>query len=134
MNGIPERRQEPYQQRVGVTPSIMSEKSGSHLPDLDYQGLAASRLSKMREAMRTAAKGPEGRFEGLLAYLAKRSGGAAAADAAEVDRRLRTWFEDLITRILQDPAGWDQDMTLSGGALMDYLAGSKPQGAGAQKP
>lgn len=123
MNGIPGRRPDSYRDPE-VMPQIMSEKRGSHLPDLDYQNLAASRLAGMRASMRMA-KAPEGRFESLIAYLGKRSQGASAVNAAEVDRRLRTWFEDLINRILQDPAGWDQEMTLNGKTLMDYLAGSK---------
>ena len=98
---------------------LMSEHQGSHLPDLDYKTLACARLSQI------AAKGPTGRFEALVAFLAKRSQGATSVDAAELDRRLRTWFEDLITRILTKPEEWDQEMILNGKTLMDYLAGTK---------
>ena len=102
-----------------MSSDLMSEHSGSHLPDLDYRKLACARLSAI------AAKGPTGRFESLVAYLAERSQGATAVDAAELDRRLRTWFEDLITRILAEPEEWDQEMILNGKTLMDFLAGTK---------
>ena len=115
-----------------MTGDIMHEHTGSHLPDLDYKVLACERLKLLKETR--GAKAPAGRFEALLAYLGQRSNGATKVDAAEVDRRLRTWFEDLISRILQKPEEWDQDMILNGKALMDLMAGTKSQPEAKNEP
>jgi hypothetical protein len=100
-----------------MSSSLMAEKT--KLPDLDYRALALVRLKKL------AAKAPEGKYAALIAYLKERSGGGTQVDAAELDRRMRTWFEDMITRILQAPTDWDKDQVLNGKALMDYLSGIK---------
>lgn len=95
--------------------SIMSEKS--HLPDLDYKKLAMSRLKIIK-----ADKAPTGRYDALVSYLKQRG---SQVDAAEVDRRTRTWFEDMINKLLANPAEWDADRVLNGKALMDFLSGVK---------
>ena len=100
--------------------SLMSEKT--HLPDLDYKALAIASLSRLKT--RTAAKAPTGRYEALVSYLKSRG---SIVDAAEVDRKTRTFFEDVINKILANPSEWDADRVLDGKALMDYLAGVNPQ-------
>ena len=112
--GVPGRREGDTHSFVHDS-SLMSERT--HLPDLDYKKLAIDRLSRLK--MKTAAT-PSGRYQNLVAYLQKRG---SAVDAAEVDRRLRTWFEDVINKILADPAGWDADRVLDGKVLMDFLSG-----------
>lgn len=102
--------------RVIHDPSLMSERT--HLPDLDYKKLAMDRLVRIK----TGEKAPTGRYDGLVAYLQQRG---SAVDAAEADRRLRTWFEDVINKILTSPAEWDADRVLNGKALMDFLSGIK---------
>jgi hypothetical protein len=111
--------------------SLMSEKT--HLPDLDYKKLAIARLSGL--SPKKADKTPTGRYDALVKYLQQRG---SAVDAAEVDRRTRTWFEDIINRLLTNPAEWDADRVLDGKALMDYLSGikgqDKPQAAPPAQP
>lgn len=94
--------------------SLMGERT--HLPDLDYKKLAIDRLSRIR----TGTQVPTGRYDALVAYLQQRG---SQVDAAEVDRRVRTWFEDLINRVITNPQEWDADRVLNGKALMDFLSG-----------
>lgn len=118
-----------------VKSEIMAEHS--NLPNLDYRKLQIANLAGIARGRRAdivAAKGPEGRFQGLISYLGQRSSGATTVDAAELDRRLRTWFEDMITQLLASPKDWDQDRTLNGRALMDYLAGTKNQSQAPDAP
>ena len=103
--------------RQTIKDGLMAEKAGSRLPALDYRALMQARL----DGIRRGAKAPGGKYENLLIYLKERSG--RQMDAAELDRRMRTFFEDMITRVLRSPADYDQDVTLSGRALMDYLSG-----------
>ena len=116
---------------VALRPGLMSEKT--HLPDLDYKALQINALGRLknRTAKVPADRAAGQRYEALVSYLSQRSGGASQVDAAEVDRRMRTWFEDLINRVLQAPQEWDADKVLDGKVLMDYLAGVKgaPQAA-----
>lgn len=111
-----------------VTDSIMSEKT--KLPELDYTALQMNALKGIKTAF---SKAPAGRFEALLEFLKQRSGGVPL-DAAEVDRRLRTFFEDIVTDITKAPADWDTDRVLSGKAMMDYLAGNKDMGTSQEMP
>lgn len=105
---------------IVLSGSLMGERS--HLPDLDYKALQIASLKGIK-----TAKGPEGRYQALVAYLKQRSGGATSVDAAEVDRRVRTWFEDIINKMLTSPQEWDQDRVMNGKALFDFLAGTKVQ-------
>lgn len=126
----PGKRETPIRSFVADA-SLMSERT--HLPDLDYKKLAMDRLTRIR----TGEKAPTGRYATLVAYLGQRG---SQVDAAEVDRRLRTWFEDVINKVLADPAEWDADRILNGKALMDFLSGIKgqepqaPPAAGGQQP
>ncbi len=117
--GIPGRR-EAKTERFIHDPSLMTERT--HLPDLDYKKLAMARLKMVK----TSDKAPTGRYDALVAYLQQRG---SRVDAAEADRRLRTWFEDMINRLLTSPAEWDADRTLNGKALMDFLSGIKSEQA-----
>ena len=104
--------------------SLMAERT--HLPDLDYKKLAIDSLSRFK----TAAK-PTGRYAALVSYLQQRG---SAVDAAEVDRRLRTWFEDIISQLIAKPQEWDAERILDGKALMDFLSGIASQPAQAPAP
>jgi len=106
-------------------PNLMAEKT--KLPNLDYTALQIASLTRLKQARTAEAKGPTGRYDALAAYLGQRSGGASDVNVAEIDRRVRTWFEDLINKVLASPAEWDQDRVMNGKALMDYLAGTKVQ-------
>lgn len=101
--------------------SIMGERS--HLPDLDYKKLAMDRLGFIKK---TADKAPTGRYDPLVAYLKQRGSNVGAA---EVDRRIRTFFEDVINKVIAQPGEWDQDRVLDGKALMDFLSGVKAPAA-----
>lgn len=103
--------------------SLMSERT--HLPELDYTKLAIARLKHIK----TGAQSPTGRYEALVSYLKQRG---SAVDAAEVDRKMRTFFENVISRILTNPQEWDQDQILDGKALMNYLSGIESQGQAPQ--
>jgi hypothetical protein len=106
---------------VALRPGLMSEKT--HLPDLDYRKLQIASLGRMAKTAKAPADHAAGqRYQALVSYLGQRG---SQVDAAEVDRRMRTWFEDLINRVLQDPAAWDVEKILDGKALMDYLSGVK---------
>jgi hypothetical protein len=108
---------------VALRPGLMSEKT--HLPDLDYRKLQMASLGRMAKAKTAKAPADHAagqRYQALVNYLSQRG---SQVDAAEVDRRMRTWFEDLINRVLQDPAAWDVEKILDGKALMDYLSGVK---------
>ena len=96
---------------------LMRETSGSKLPDLDYRSLQFANLDRIKQGRST----PLGRFENLAIYLKSRSG--KDQDAAELDRKMRTFFEDMISRILKSPQEFDADVEINGKALMDFLAG-----------
>lgn len=96
----------------------MHERSGSRLPDLDYRSLRIAQLESIKRGIKNI---PGGKYENLLIYLKERSG--IEIDAAELDRRMRTFFEDMITRVTKSPEEYDQDITLDGKALMDFLSG-----------
>ena len=116
---------------VVLKPGLMAERT--HLPELDYRALQLNSLKRLSKTAKVPADRAAGqRYEALVKYLGLRSDGASQVDAAEVDRRMRTWFEDVINRVLQDPREWDAEKVLDGRALMDYLCGVK--GAGAQPP
>jgi hypothetical protein len=100
--------------------NLMAERT--HLPDLDYKKLAIDGLSRFKKA----DKAPTGRYDSLVKYLQARG---SAVDAAEVDRRLRTWFEDIITQMIANPASWDADRILDGKAMMDFISGVQSQPA-----
>lgn len=118
-------REVEYAKMNGVVrdASLMSERT--HLPELDYGKLAIARLGLIRKADQV----PQGRYAPLVAYLKQRG---SMVDAAEVDRRLRTWFDDIITKLIAAPQEWDAERTLDGKALMDFLSGI--QSAPAQAP
>jgi hypothetical protein len=97
---------------------LMREQAGSKLPGLDYKALQFAHLDQIKKGRAT----PMGRFENLAIYLKDRSG--KEQDAAELDRRLRTFFEDMITRILKSPDSFDNDsVEIDGKALMNFLSG-----------
>jgi hypothetical protein len=115
---------------MALRPGLMSERT--HLPELDYRALQINSLKRLSKTAKAPADHAAGqRYEALVKYLGQRSGGASQVDAAEVDRRMRTWFEDLINRVLQNPQEWDSDKVLDGKVLMDFLSGVK---AGPQPP
>ena len=108
---------------------LMREKAGSKLPNLDYMHLKFAQLEQIKKSQKT----PGGKYENLIIFLQQRSG--KQLDAAELDRRMRTFFEDMITRITQSPQDYDGDVTLNGRALMDYLSGVPvPEEAPKPKP
>lgn len=100
---------------------LMRETTGSKLPDLDYRALQFARLDSIKRGRST----PLGRFENLANYLKERTG--LEQDAAELDRRMRTFFEDMITRVLKSPADFDRDVEINGKALMNFLGGKPGQ-------
>lgn len=94
--------------------SLMGERT--KLPDLDYTKLAIERLGRIKNAVQA----PAGRYAALLQYLQARG---SNVDAAELDRRLRTFFDNVINRVISEPKEWDQDRVLDGKSLMDFLSG-----------
>ena len=75
--------------------------------------------------MRTGFKMPGGKYTNLLTYLRemvqKRTGKAVNLDPMEIDKRIRTYFEDIITDILKNPSAWEKNMKFDGVALYNYL-------------
>ena len=124
------KKPEPTEHMPKVGQNMMSEKTRLGTPQLDYRVLQMGLMDRLAKS-----RAPEGKYEALLEYLRQRTGGTVNLDAAEVDRRIRTWFEDIITEILKDPASWDAAQQLQGTALMDYLAGAKaPEGKPSAPP
>ena len=128
MNPIEGGKPDPTVRMPKLGENLMSEHTRLGTPNLDYRSLSINLLADMSKA-----KAPAGKYEVLIEYLRQRTGGDANLDAAEIDRRMRTWFEDIITEILKNPSSWDQEKALLGTALMDYLAGAKGPG-GAPQP
>jgi hypothetical protein len=104
-----------------MSQNLMSERKGSRLPELDYRFLQMESLKKV-----AARQSPMGKYENLALYLKDRTG--KPIDVAEIDRKMRTFFEDMITRIVKSPEDFDRDVTIDGKVLMNFLAGMQDKG------
>ena len=77
------------------------------IPNIDYLKL------------QVAQEKPVGKYGNLANYLKERSG--VDVDDATLDKKLRTFFEDLITEILKNPAEWDRTRNINFMELYNYL-------------
>lgn len=77
------------------------------LPQLDYSKL------------KIAQEKPVGKYGNLANYIKERSG--VDIDDATLDKKLRTFFEDVITEILKNPAEWDRTRNINFMELYNYL-------------
>jgi len=64
---------------------------------------------------------PVGKYANLKNYLQERSG--VEIDETTLDKKLRTFFEDMITEVLKNPAEWDRTRNVNFMELMNYLEG-----------
>lgn len=84
------------------------------VPDIDYKLL-----------QKTSQK-PTGKYSNMVAYLTERGGGEQPNEAM-LDKKMRTFFEDLITEILKNPKGWDRSKNINFMELFNYLEGKEEQ-------
>lgn len=80
------------------------------LPTLDYSKLAQEK--------------PIGKYGNIKNYLRERTG--IDVDDATLDKKLRTFFEDLITEILKNPTQWDRTRNINFMELFNYLGEELP--------
>ncbi len=78
-----------------------------NIPSLDY-----SRLKLSQEK-------PVGKYGNLTNYIKSRDG--VDVDDATLDKKLRTFFEDLITEILKNPESFDKTRNINFTELFNYL-------------
>ena len=83
------------------------------VPNLDYKML------------KTAEDKPVGKYGNLLNYLKQRGG--VTIDENTADKKLRTFFEDLITEILKNPEQFDRTRNINLMELFNYLEGKEEQ-------
>jgi len=84
------------------------------VPDIDYKLL-----------QKTSQK-PTGKYSNMVAYLTERSGGEQPNEAM-IDKKMRTFFEDLISEILKNPKGWDRSKNINFIELFNYLGEELPE-------
>ena len=100
-----------------------SVKTG--LPNLDYNKLAKTTAIQHLQNLKIGIKMPGGKYNTLLTYLRdmvkNKVGRDVDINPADVDKRIRNYFEDIITEILKNPSGWEKEMKFSGVALFNYL-------------
>jgi hypothetical protein len=87
------------------------------LPNIDYHRLTGKII--------TAQEKPIGKYGNIKNYLRERGG--ADIDDATLDKKMRTFFEDLITEILKNPTQWDRTRNINFMELMNYLEGTGEQ-------
>ena len=83
------------------------------VPNLDYKML------------KTAEDKPVGKYGNLINYLKERGG--VTVDENTADKKLRTFFEDLITEILKNPEQFDRTRNINLMELFNYLEGKEEQ-------
>ena len=83
------------------------------IPNLDYSFL------------KIAQEKPVGKYGNLANYIKERNG--ISIDDATLDKRLRTFFEDMITEILKNPAEWDRTRNINFMELFNYLEEQEKQ-------
>jgi len=90
------------------------------IPNLDYSKLI------------TGQKKPIGKYGNLKNFLKERDG--IDIDDNTLDKKLRTFFEDLITEILKNPSRWDRTKNINFMELFNYLSGIEEQELPPQQP
>jgi hypothetical protein len=88
------------------------------IPHLDYSKLKKAQVETV------------GKYGNLANYLKERSG--VSINDASLDKRLRTFFEDMITEILKNPAEWDRTRNINFMELFNYLE-EQEQGKGREQ-
>ena len=86
------------------------------LPNLDF--------TKLGQPADVAVKGgerPVGKYGNLKNFLKERAG--IDVDDATLDKKLRSFFEDMITEILKSPKDWDRTRNINFMELYNYLQG-----------
>ena len=90
------------------------------IPNLDYSKL------------KIGQEKPIGKYGNLKNYIKERSG--IDIDDATLDKKLRTFFEDLITEILKNPTQWDRSRNINFMELFKYLSGQDEEEQLPQQP
>ena len=83
------------------------------IPHLDYSKLKIAQTK------------PVGKYGNLANFLKERSG--VSIDDATLDKKLRTFFEDMITEILKNPAEWDRTRNINFMEMFNYLEEQEQQ-------
>jgi len=79
------------------------------IPSLDYSKLQPKAQEK-----------PIGKYGNMVNYLKEKG---VDVDEATLDKKLRTFFEDLITEVLKNPAQWDRTRNINFMEMFKYLSG-----------
>jgi len=93
------------------------------IPTLDYTRLQPKAQEK-----------PVGKFGNLKNYLKDQG---IEVDEVTLDKKLRSFFEDMITEVLKNPAQWDRTRNINFMELFKYLGGTDeemPQEQPVQQP
>jgi len=83
------------------------------LPNIDYKKLQPKGQEK-----------PVGKYGNLMNYLKEKG---VEVDEATLDKKLRTFFEDMITEVLKNPTQWDRTRNINFMELFKYLGEEVPE-------
>ena len=86
------------------------------IPDIDY-----SVLQKLGAE-------PKSKYHNLSMYITERNGGVQPNEMT-LDKKLRTFFEDMISEILKSPEAWDRTRNINFMELFNYLEKEEPDRA-----
>ena len=86
------------------------------MPDIDYKKLAQNANVGVR-----AQEKPVGKYGNLKNFIKERAG--VDIDDNTLDKKLRSFFEDMITEILKSPKDWDRTRNINFMELYNYLQG-----------
>jgi len=90
------------------------------LPNIDYKKLQPKAQEK-----------PVGKYGNLKNYLKEKG---IEIDEATLDKKLRTFFEDMITEVLKNPTQWDRTRNINFMELFKYLGGQDEEEMPEQQP
>ena len=103
---------------------LKQAQEDKEMPDWEHR-LSRTPEQDARVEMEGWRKKPVGKYGNLANFLQERSG--VSIDDQTLDKRLRTFFEDLITEILKNPAEWDRTRNINFMELFNYLEEQEKQ-------
>ena len=83
------------------------------IPNLEYSKLQPKAQEK-----------PVGKYGNLKNYLHEKG---VEIDEATLDKKMRTFFEDMITEVLKNPTQWDRTRNINFMELFKYLGGQEEE-------
>lgn len=95
---------------------------------LGHGKVSADDISKLIEECKkkisTAQEKPVGKYGNIVNYLKEKG---VEIDEATLDKKLRTFFEDMITEVLKNPTQWDRTRNINFMELFKYLGGQEQE-------